>query len=358
MSTDKPASTGKNTRTSPRLTGKASPVLTASSPQVVKNATNSPVLSSIAPPPGFDEKEAAGAHRDNGPIICPGHSRPVPDCTYSNVTEDGYFLISACLDGKAMLREGPTGDWIGTFMGHKGAVWSARLNSLATLAATASGDFSAKLWDAISGNCLHTLQHKHIVKTVQFSKDSKQLYTGGNEKKIRIFDLEKPDAEARVLDGHEATIGNIVLTPSPHLIVSCASENNVRVWDLRTGASVQSLPTDNQVTSMTLSNDNDVITTTHGSVVTMWNSTTFEKIKSFTLQQTVDCAAYHPATKKFVTGSNDELWVRGYDFESGEEIACNKGHHGPVRCLCFSPDGLNYASGSEDGTIRIWEWGN
>lgn len=99
-----------------------------------------------------------------------------------------------------MLRKGETGDWIGTFEGHKGAVWGVALNNNASRASTGSADFEAKIWDAVSGNELHSLPHSHIVKTVAFSSDNNFLLTGSNEKLLRIYDLNKIEQGKKIFE--------------------------------------------------------------------------------------------------------------------------------------------------------------
>ncbi len=57
-------------------------------------------------------------------------------------------------------------------------------------------------------------------------------------------------------------------------------------------------------------------------------------------------ASLHPIEQdRFVTGSMTDEWVRLHGM-NGEEREVHKGHHGPVHCIGFSPDGEMYASGS------------
>lgn len=340
------------------------------------------------------------------PIVCPGHTRPLAEVQFcaihdSATSESRTFLISACHDKMPMLRDAISGDWIGTFTGHKGAVWSCRLDPQGYLAATASGDFNVKVWDAITGKELHTFSHKHIVKTCEFSQDSRFLATGGHEGILRIYDLlDVFDAKQLGLKNTN-TNTNTITDATPLMIPQCSeekikiskcvwlndstviaagSDGKIRFWSVKTsqtdnditllstGVLVHTLTVNAEVRDMEckqLDNGRIVLTIAAGDMVSFFDLSPKEdgSAPSYSLIHSHKVpihfreeggASLHPTCTKFVAGGSD-LWVRVFDFESGKELECLKGHHGPVRCVRYAPDGKTYATGSEDGTIRIWK---
>ena len=290
-------------------------------------------------------------------IVCPGHSRPVVGVHYIKTQQNQSFLLSAALDSKPMLRSGLTGDWIGTFEGHKGAVWSAKMNRDATKAATGSGDFTAKIWDAIDGSELLSLRHKHIVKSVEFSKDSSQLLTGARDKQLRLFDLNDTTSDAKPLIClHPKGVTNGTWTNDANLVISGCDDGILRTWDLRTLEIIQEFNLNESISDIEMSQDGELLAIAAGKQVVFLNTTnpaSFEIIKKHECKLNVESISVSPNQKTFLTAGTD-LWVHEYNFETFEEVDVKKGHHGPVHCVKYSPDGDNYASGADDATLRIW----
>ncbi|XP_075459124.1 serine-threonine kinase receptor-associated protein [Ascaphus truei] len=288
------------------------------------------------------------------PLTCSGHTRPVVDLAFSRITPYGYFLISACKDGKPMLRQGDTGDWVGTFLGHKGAVWGATLNKDATKAATAAADFTAKVWDAVTGDEMLTLAHKHIVKSVDFTEDSVNLLTAGQDKLLRIYDMNKPEADPLQIGGHTSGIKKALWYNDEKQILSAADDKTVRLWDRASMTEVKTLTFGMSVSDMEYLPDGDTLLITYGRTIALYNATSLELEKSFEAPAPINSASLHPEKECIVAGG-DDFKLYKYDYSTGEELESYKGHFGPVHCVRFSPDGELYASGSEDGTLRLWQ---
>lgn len=335
------------------------------------------------------------------PIVCPGHTRPLAEVQFLHVAEENRtLLVSAChgecypfgfsrriyvshtllSDKKPMIRDGTTGDWIGTFSGHKGAVWSCRLDPTGNLAATASGDFSVQVWDAITGQSLYHFPHQHIVKSCDFSPSSKFLASVGHEGILRVYNLLTPKAdpmEIPPVEGQKVVMSKVCWWSDEVVLVGCADgkigfyqvfngtpEDNDTSWRnnppsapshvLDTGSKAEIR--DMELTTLQ-STGQSILTVASGNKVYFYDVNSKQLLKSYPVPihfKEEGGASLHPSGTQFVAGGSD-LWVRVYDFATGKELDCLKGHHGPIRCLRYSPNGQLFASGSEDGTIRLWE---
>lgn len=97
-----------------------------------------------------------------------------------------------------------------------------------------------------------------------------------------------------------------------------------------------------------------------GKIAYFFSGTTpAQLLKSVNTPKEVASVAVHEGERKFVTGGNQDTWVKVWDLdgEAGKEpLDVWKGHHGPIWSLGFSPDGKLCASGSEDGTVKLWKF--
>ena len=262
-----------------------------------------------------------------------------------------------------MLRDGDSGDWIGTFLGHKGAVWSARVDTRSrTLCATGSGDFTAKLWCVSSGKELVELRHRHIVRSVDFSADTEQLATGCQDGILRIFRTADPEKEPLELSsGSKESIIKVAWADGSSVLVLGRRSGRIEMYDTRIADPlVHSKDLEAaSVMDLEVNPSHGFFLAACGKTVHFVGLSDLSVSRQFVMPDAMHFkeeggVTLHPSGERFMAGASD-LWLREFDAVSGAVLNVFKGHHGPIRCVRYHPVGKVVASGSEDGTIRLWD---
>lgn len=208
------------------------------------------------------------------------------------------------------------------------------------------------------------------MRSVAIDAEGSRIFTGGHEKKLRLFDLNRADADATnfITGGgstaHEGNIKSVVWQRShgQRSVVSAGEDKVVRWWDLRSGQVSHEMSFSDPIVSMERSFiaplGGETLTIASGKRLLFLDLETHSIHKEFSdlPQPPPSSASLHPGkANTFITGSTSDGWVRIYDYATGQEKELHKGHHGPAHILSYSPDGELAASGSEDGTIRLWQ---
>jgi serine-threonine kinase receptor-associated protein len=279
--------------------------------------------------------------------ICTGHTRPICHVNYSNIVTDTFWFVTSCHDAKPMIRNGETGDWVGTFDGHKGAVYCSSFNAAATHLVTGSGDYTAIVWDAVTGQKVHWWDHPHYIKSCDWLEN--KIVTGNYDSKVRIFDATNYSAEPFVIAAHEKPIVKAVYFVNDTNTLVTACESTILKWDLRSGK--QTATKDITGLNVLEYTHQHNFVAAHAKSITFLDPMTLEERGLIAGTEDIECASLSPCGKLVAVGSR----IKAKEFSlDGTELESHRGHHGPIFHIRWAPDGQTFSSGAEDGMVRMW----
>ncbi len=313
------------------------------------------------------------------PIMVKGHTRALTMIKYN---KQGDLLFSCAKDHVPSLWYAENGERIGTYNGHCGTVWAIDVNEQSTHLLTGAADNFCKLWDVKTGECLHTWKHTAPVRCVNFALGDKHFLSVldnimGNVPTIFVWDLDlnslddHPDCPERTMLGHTGKIGRALWGPLNERIFSVSEDTTLRTWDPKTGeqdACVEGVHS-RKITDLQFSLDKLLFVTSCTDMhVRLFETKTLTVLHEFNSERPLNSAAISPLPHcpYFIAGGGQDAMSvtttaaqQGkfetifFDYAFGDELGCIAGHFGPVNTLAFNPDGRTYASGGEDGYIRI-----
>ncbi|MEG4998792.1 serine/threonine protein kinase [Microcoleus sp. B4-D4] len=302
----------------------------------------------------IEEKIIRKAHSFKCVKTLNGVGMPSVDCVV--ISPDGKTFASNSSGNCSKLCNLHTGELIGNFSGHSGAVYCVAINPNGTILASGSYDKQIKLRNLETGQEFRTIKgHSSLIRSLAFSPDGETLASGSQDNTIKLWNL-KNGQEIRTLTGHSYSVCSVAISPDGNTLVSGSYDNTIKLWHLKTGQEIRTLTGHSQlVFSVVISSDGQIIASaSRDNTIKLWNRKTGQEIRTLTgHSESVFSVVISPDGQIIASGSGDNT-IKLWNLKNGDTIFTLKGHSARVNSVCFSPDGNTLVSGSNDGSIKIW----
>jgi len=282
-----------------------------------------------------------------------GHSDSVSACAFS---PDGKQLLSASHDYSLKLWDRDSGECIHTFTGHSGAVNACAFSPDGKQLLSASWDKTLRLWDRDSGECIQTFTgHSNIVTACAFSPDGKQLLSASHDYSLKLWNRDSGEC-IHTFTGHSHPVTACAFSPDGKQLLSTSDDKTLRLWDRDSGEGIKTFTGHSGgVNACAFSPDGkQLLSTSDDKTLKLWDRDSGEGIKTFAGHAGgVNACAFSPDGKQLLSASHDDT-LKLWDRTSGECIQTFTGHSKTVSACAFSPDGKQLLSASDDNTLRLW----
>lgn len=311
------------------------------------------------------------------PLVLHGHSRPLTKIRFNH---EGDLIFTASRNPCPVVFNAITGQRVGTYDSGTGVVWSIDVDFTTTRVAAGSPE-NMWIWDAETGEVIYQVPTSNSTRCCAFGYNGQQiLYTTDStmsiSPKLCIADLRDPSQFTSPSKSsfffEEKTEGRplcILWGPLDRTFITGTRSGMLKKWDVRNPGEVLQKSTEhtNEIRDIGGYPDYSMfVTASKDCSAKLFDYETMEKLKTYQTDRPVNSAAISPLRDHVVLGGGQEAAeVTTTAQQSGkfeaqffhtifeEEFARVKGHFGPINTIAFHPDGRGYASGGEDGFVRV-----
>ena len=241
-----------------------------------------------------------------------------------------------------------------------------RVNTLAVSSngrwlATTGDDGTVRLWEAVTGLQLTTLEPGGEVSVLALSPDGRWLAAGSREGRVTVWDTSAPHeaTTAAVTLTHESEVLALAFGRDGDRLATGSRDGSAYLWDLPTNQEINRLEeVPEAVSALALSPDGQQLATAgFDGTVLLRDMQTGKELPVFGGQgSAIKVMAFGPFGELLATGGADGT-VRLWNTADGSERAVFEGHVGDVTTVAFHPYGQLLATGGEDRTAQLWDLG-
>lgn len=313
------------------------------------------------------------------PTLLQGHERALTQIKYNR---DGDIIFSTAKDQHICAWFSHNGERLGTYHGHQGAIWTVDVDPTSTIIASGAADNTVRLWDIKTGKCLKVWDFNTAVKRVEFNEDGSQLLAVTEQRMgflgtIVVLDIkidvnaEQPDEKVMTITCEESKATVAGWSYLSKYIIAGHEDGSVSQYHPEDGRTILNEKVhETIITDLQWSTDRTYfITASKDKTSKLINVSNLEVLKVYVADTPLNSASITPKKDFVILGGGQaamdvtttstrqgKFEARFYHKIFEEEIGRVRGHFGPLNTVAVDPTGKGYASGGEDGYVRVHQF--